>query len=209
MDAAVATGLFTLIGVALGGIITAANQRSASHRADRAQAADLLARVTQAATNVETELAMYRQRRDSKRANGLALGQVLLELGAARAEGNWLRGAASGVSALRTWDLAEAATFHERFAAAASEMNPALVQLSLISPELQQAVTRVTKALTAVIKARKPGEIEAAGDELAVAVGGTRRAVEALIARRWWKRRRKPRHRSAAALERAPRGNAA
>ena len=114
--------------------------------------------------------------------------------GAAQAEGNWLRGAASGVSALRTWDLAEPARFHDRFAAAASEINPALMQLSLMSPELQQAATRVTKALTAVMKARKPSEIEAAGDGLAEAVGGVRRAVEAFITRRWWRKkaRRRP-----------------
>ena len=149
-----------------------------------AQAEDLLARVTQAATTVQTELAMYRERRDSKRTIGLALGKFLLELGAAQAEGNWPRGAASGVSALRTWDLAEAARFHDRFGAAAAEINPALVQLSLMSPELQRAVTAVTKALTSVMKARKPSEIEGAGDALAEAVGGVRRAVEAFITRR-------------------------
>jgi len=164
--------------------------------------------VTQGAAAVQTELAMYRARRDSRRANGLALGQVLFELVAAQAEGNWLQGAASGVSALRTWDLAEAARFHDRFAAAASEMIPALVQLSLISPDLQQAAVRVNRALTRVTQARKSGEIDAAGDALAAAVSDVRQAVKAFIARRWW--RRKPRRRAAtAAIERARPGDPA
>lgn len=68
-------------------------------------------------------------------------------------------------------------------------MNPALVQLSLMSPELQQAAVSVTKALTIVIQAGKPGEIDAAADALAEAVGGVRHAVEALVARRWWRRK--------------------
>jgi hypothetical protein len=87
-------------------------------------------------------------------------------------------------------------------------MNPALVHLSLMSPELQQAAAGVTKALTVVMKARKPNQIEAAGDALAEAVGGVRRAVEAFITRRWW--RRKPRRRPVTtAIERAPRSGGA
>ena len=183
MDPATTTGIFTLAG-ALGGtligsVTTVLVQWSGSRRAARTQAAGLLATITNSATAVQTELAMYRERRDSRRASGLALGQVLLEMTAARAEGNWLRGAASGVRELRTWDLAEAARFHERFATAASDMNPALVHLSLLSPDLQQAAAGVTKALTAVIKARKPDQIDAAGNALAEAIGAVRRAVEA------------------------------
>lgn len=212
MDPGISSQIITAAGPLAGAIVGSAAtvfvQRSTKHQADRGQAADLLARVTNSATAVQTELAVYRVRRDSRYANGLALGQALLEMGAAWAEGNWPRGAASGVREIRTWDLAEAARFHERFAAAASDMNPALVHLSLMSPDLQQAATGVTTALAAVIEARKPDQIEAAGDALAEAVGGVRRAVEAFITRRWW--RRKPRRRPATtAIERAPRSSAA
>lgn len=186
MDTAATTGIFTLAG-ALGGtligsVTTVLVQWAGNRRTARTQAADLLARVANSATAVQTELAMYRQRRDSKRSNGLALGQVLLEIGAARMQGNWLRGAADGVRELRTWDHTEAARFHGRFATAASDMNPALVHLSLTSSELQQAAAGVTNALTALMKARKPDEIDAAGNALAEAVGSVRRAVEAFIA---------------------------
>jgi hypothetical protein len=57
---------------------------------------------------------------------------------ATRAEGNWLRGAATGARELRAWDQAETARLYERSATAAAEMSPALVNLLLMSPELQR-----------------------------------------------------------------------
>lgn len=71
---------------------------------------------------LETERAMFRERRDSWRANLVATGQVMLELIAARQDGNWLRGAAAGVRGLREWDAAEGARFAERFQEAGARM---------------------------------------------------------------------------------------
>jgi hypothetical protein len=94
MDAATTTGIFTLAGAlsgtALASTVAAVGKHFADRRADRGEAGHLLARVTQAATALEPELAMYRERRDSRRANFRAAGQALLQVLAAHREGNAL-----------------------------------------------------------------------------------------------------------------------
>jgi len=197
VSTAVTTGIFTLAG-SLGGTTvgvgsTAFLQRAANRRADRAQAAerrradhaqakDLFVKVAKAAASIQAEIAAYRLRRDSKRARGLAGSWALLELGAAHTAGNWLRGCADGVRELRSWDMGESARFFDRFAVPAAEISAALMYLSLMSLGLQQAAIRVTEALDEVWKAKKPGDITAAGDGLAQAVGGLRRAVDTFTA---------------------------
>jgi hypothetical protein len=85
----------------LGSVITVVSSASAARRAERKaardRASDLLTQVTATAGMLETERAMFRERRDSWRANLVATGQVMLELIVARQDGNWLRGAAAGV----------------------------------------------------------------------------------------------------------------
>ena len=60
-----------------------------------------------AAAVLETEKAVFRERRDSWRPNFLAIGQALLDVVAARADGNWMRGASASARSLREWDAAE------------------------------------------------------------------------------------------------------
>lgn len=106
--------------------ITAVSQSAATwraeRRADRERARDLLSQIVSASAALETEKAAFRERRDSWRANALATGQALMELAAAHEDGNWLRGAASGVASLREWDAAEGARFVERMQAAAARL---------------------------------------------------------------------------------------
>lgn len=74
---------------------------------------------------------------------------------------------------------------------AAIEANTALVQLSLMSPGLQQAATRVSEALAATGNARKPRDIKAADKQLGEAIAGLRTAVVEYNSRRRWQPRRK------------------
>jgi hypothetical protein len=75
----------------VGSVITAFSSAAATRRAERKarcdRASDLLTQVTAAAGMLETERAMFRERRDSWRANLVATGQVMLELIAARQDG--------------------------------------------------------------------------------------------------------------------------
>ena len=82
-----------------------------------------------------------------------ATGQVLVDL-AAQYEGNWLGGAASSFRSLREWDAAEDARYIERLQAAAAQATPALVSLSLLSPQLQAPCERAADALVDATRAR-------------------------------------------------------
>ncbi len=170
-------------------VSSAVTARRARDQAARALARDLLTKVTADAAMLETERAMFRERRDSVRANFLAAGQVLLELIAARQDGNWMRGAAAGVRRLREWDAAEGARFAERFQAAGARVSAALVALALLSPELETASSRVGKALAAGSCARGGRQVQAASAAVTDAVAGLREAVSAFTAPR---RRRLP-----------------
>ncbi len=154
----------------------------ARHQAVRDRARDLLTQVTADAAMLETERAMFRQRRDSWRPNFLAAGQVILELIAARQDGNWLHGAAAGVRGLREWDAAEGARFGERFQAAGTRIAAALVALALMSPDLQAAASRVGEALAAGSHSRGGKQVQAASTALTEAVAELRDAVSAFTA---------------------------
>lgn len=177
----------------LGSVITAVSSAAATRRAGREavrdRACDLLTQVTADAAMLETERAMFRQRRDSWRPNFLATGQVILELIAARQDGSWMRGAAAGVRGLREWDAAEGARFAERFQAAGARIAAALVALALMSPELQTAASRVGEALAAGSHARSGEQVQAASIALTEAVAELRDAVSAFTAP---PRRRRP-----------------
>jgi hypothetical protein len=118
----------------------------------------------------------------------VATGQVMLELIAARQDGNWLRGAAAGVRGLREWDAAEGARFAERFQEAGARLAAALVALALMSPELGAAASQVGDALATGSRARGKRQAQAAGVVLAQAVAELRDAVSAFTVprrRRW------------------------
>ena len=183
MDPVVTTGIFSVVGTA-GGIVLGyglnmLSQRSADRRAGRQKAQDLFAQVVKAIGVMEVEKASFRERRDSWRANLLAIGSTLLEVLAARASGNWLRGAAAGTGTLLVWDSAEGARFIDRYQAAAGEIGPALVQPSLMSPGLEAAAASVSDALAAAAAARKPRDREAAGKQVADAIRELRAEVTA------------------------------
>lgn len=174
----------SLLGSAvIGSIITAASQsaavRRAGRQASRDQARALFTQITCAIAALEAEKAIFRERRDSRRANLLAAGQVLLEIGAGHEGGGLLRGMAAGVSALREWDAAEGARFTDRLQAAAAQANPALVSLSLLSPELQAPCAEVADALGAGLQARGRKDITQAQTDLSRAIGRLRGAVYA------------------------------
>jgi hypothetical protein len=61
----------------------------------------------------------------------------LLQLSAARIEGNWLRGAASSVGEMRAGDAAEGAQFTDGLLAVIARVNPALVHLSQLVPPVR------------------------------------------------------------------------
>jgi hypothetical protein len=183
MDLAIVTGIFTILGGLAGAALTWLQQSVASRQADRVQAQELFVQLAKAIGTMETERAVFRERRDSRRANFLAAGNAILHALAGRAEGNWIKGAASGTSALVAWDAAEGARFTDRYQFAASEAMSTLIRLSLISPTLQQTATDVGDALAATVKARKPGDIEAADKEARKAVAALRDAVTAYAGR--------------------------
>jgi hypothetical protein len=182
------TAALSLLGVAGGVLGTLTVQRSANRRDDHKQANDLLARLISASGAIQAQIAIYRLR-TNRRARLLALGWALLELGAAHAGGNWMRGAADGVRELRKWEMDESARFSDRIVAPAAEITATLVHLSQMSPGLKQAAINTTEALDEVWKAGKPEAIKpaeaakVAGDGLAKAIGGVRRAVDAFTAR--------------------------
>jgi len=88
-DVAAALGSATL-----GAVVGAVSKGAAARRADRAQARDLFGQIANAAAQVESEIAVFRERRDAWRPNLHAAGQALLELGAAWHSGNMLSRAA-------------------------------------------------------------------------------------------------------------------
>ena len=148
MDPAVTTGIFTAAtaagGTLLGYALSTFSQRSANRSAARQQAQDLFVQAAKAIVALEAEITAFRERRDSRRANFLAGGTAILHALAGRAEGNWVKGAASGISALVAWDAAEGARFTERYQVARAEASAALIQLSLMSPALQEAAGNVS-----------------------------------------------------------------
>jgi len=85
---------------------------------------------------------------------------------------------------MASWDSAERARFTDRVQPAVIEANTALVQLSLMSPELQEAATRVNEALAATGNARKPRDAKAADKQLGEAIAGLRAAVVEYTSRR-------------------------
>jgi hypothetical protein len=186
----------TVLGsAAAGSVITAATQamadRRAGRRADRDRARDLLTQVVTAAAALETERAVFRERRYSWRASFTAAGQAALEMAAAARDGNWLRGAAVGVAGVREWDASEGARFTERFQASGALISPALVQLSLMSPVIGEAAARVGEALAAGSHAGRQAEVKAASQALTDGVASLRDAVLEFAAppRRTWRRR--------------------
>jgi hypothetical protein len=184
----------------IGAVITAASQAAATRRADRQadrdQARTLFTQIVTATAVIDTEKALFRERRDSWRANATALGQVVLQLAAARQDGNWLRGAASGVRGLREWDAAEGARFIDRLQAAAAQANPALVSLSLLSPRFETPCTKVVGALSHATTARRHADRLKAQDDLSRSLAELRAAVYDFTApgrsRRFRRRRASP-----------------
>ena len=153
-----------------------------------------------AAAALETEQAFHRERRYSWRTSLISAGLALLQVAAAASDGNWVRGAATGIGGMREWDAAEEARFIERFQAAGAQITPALVQLSLLSPAIAQAAGQVGDALAEGSHARRPAEVRTASQALTSAVASLRDAVLAFTTppRRSWRRRR-----PAASLRRA------
>lgn len=77
--------------------------------------------------------------------------------------------------------------------AAATQVNPALVSLSLLSPQLQAQCTQVADALAAALRARGHKNTLAARQHVSSAIAERRAAVYAFTAprpRRRWLRRR-------------------
>ena len=93
-------------GALIGSTTTLLGQRSASRRAARAQAGSLLAQVRNAVGAFRMEIVTFKLRRDSRRANGLAVGYAFFEVLGGKAEGNWVRGAATSIRELRAWTWA-------------------------------------------------------------------------------------------------------
>jgi hypothetical protein len=189
MTSDIVTGIFTLAGVALGALLNMLLQRAAARDAARAKAADLFSQIVRCLGVMEVERDMFRVRRSSWRPNLVATGTAVLHVFAARAAGNWLTGAASGVRELTAWDADEGARFAERYQASASEVITALVQLSLMSDELQAAAGKLGDAMTAAMTA-KPREAEDANAALREATAGLRSAVRGYTARKPRRRRR-------------------
>jgi hypothetical protein len=178
MSGDIITGIFTIAGIIVGSALAA----------ERSKARDLFTQVVKAISAMEVEKASFKERRDSLRPNLLKLGGAALTTYAAYLEGNWVKGAATSVRDLMAWDSAEGARFVDRFQAAATEIGPALVQLSLMSDGLQSAASPVGDAVGAVMKARKPADAKAADEQLQKTIAGLRRAVHAFGTRRWWQR---------------------
>ena len=181
----------------VGSVITEVGQaaagRRADRKADRGQARALFTQIVTATAVIDVEKTMFRERRDSWRPNALALGQVLLQLGAAWKDGNWLRGAAAGLGEIRQWDADEGARFIDRLQAAATQANPALVSLSLLSPGFEAPCTRVSDALGRATAARRRADREKARDDLLRTITELRGAVYEFTAPRDHFRLRRPR----------------
>jgi len=198
MSGNIITGVFTIAGIIVGSALAALGKLGADRRAERAKARDLFTVVVKAITAMEVEKASFRERRDSFRANFLAIGGAVLTTFAAHSEGNWIKGAATSIGDLMAWDSAEGARFIDRFQVAAAEIGPALVQLSLMSEDLQAAASPVGDAVGAVMKARRPRDVKAADEELQKMIAVLRRAVHAFSTRRWWQRDVRPEKASSA-----------
>ena len=134
------------------------------------------------------EIVTFKLRRDSRRANGLAVGYAFFEVLAGKAEGNWVRGAATSIRELRAWDIGEADRFQARFQVATSEINPALLLLSMIESPIRLASAELSEALRAYTSARKQRDIDAVDKRIEEAADKLETAVRAYMARRWWRR---------------------
>jgi hypothetical protein len=150
-----------VVGALIGSTTTQLGQRSATRKAARAQAASLLAQVRNAVGAFRMEIVTFKLRRDSRRANGLAVGYAFFEVLAGKAEGNWVRGAATSIRELRAWDMGEADRFQARFQLATAEINPALLLLSMIESPIRLAAAELSEALRAYTSARKQRDIDA------------------------------------------------
>jgi hypothetical protein len=104
MRTVIVTGLFTIaavaVGAMLGAFITAVQKRGDARSASQAKAETLFIAFARGLATMETERAVFTERRDSRRASLIALGQLALHLLAARETGNWMSGAATGAGAL-------------------------------------------------------------------------------------------------------------
>lgn len=188
MGIAIVSGLIGIAGILIGLIWSSVQQRAAARAADRDRAVGLFTSAARGITLMEAELALFRHRRDGRRPNFIALGNVALQVLAARAAGNWASGAASGLSGMTAWDASEGSRFTDRYLAAKAEAMGALVQLSLMSDGLQRAAGEVSDAIDAIGSVRKARDREAAGKRLAEASAGLRAAVRDYCADRPRKR---------------------
>jgi hypothetical protein len=195
MDSAVTTGIFTAAtaagGTLLGYGLSTLNQRSASRSAIRQQAQALFVQAARAIVTIQGEIGVFKARRDSRRANLLAAGTAILHAIAGRAEGNLAKGAAAGVGALVAWDAGESARFTGRYQLARTEASAALIQLSLLSPALQEAVGDVSDALAVIGTTRNKQDAETAERQLNQGIARLRTAVAAHGHRKWWWQRGK------------------
>jgi hypothetical protein len=163
----------------IGAVITAVSGTAAIRRADRRaehdQARELLSQVMNGMAQLETEVS-YRELRNSIWASVHTIEELVIEIAAAYQDGNWLRGVANAVRAKNARDAAEADRYAERRQAAALRITPALVSLSLFSPQLQEAASQMNNALTAAARACEKDK-RAANTELSAAIAGLRTAV--------------------------------
>ena len=74
------------------------------------------------------------------------------------------------------------ARFVDRLQAAAAQVNPALVSLSLLSPQLEAPCTQVADALATAIRARGRKNMQTASKALLAAIAELRAAVYAFTA---------------------------
>jgi hypothetical protein len=107
MDAAVTTGIFTIAGIVVTYTWNWAKDRAAGRSADRQKATDLLTQLARAIGTIAAEKAVFRERSGSWRPRLIATGSVLLQIGAAYAEGNAVKGMASGLANMSSWDATE------------------------------------------------------------------------------------------------------
>jgi hypothetical protein len=191
MDPAVTTGIFTIAGGVATYGLTRISQLSDGRSAERQKANDLLVQIVRGIGTLQIEKASFAERRSSWRPNFLAAGAALLHVVAGHLEGNWIRGAARGVDGMAAWDSAEGARFIDRFQPATLEVATALVQLSLMSPGLQNAAAQVNDGLGAVMNARKKSDAAAAERQMNEAIASLRAAVTEFTARKRWRRRRR------------------
>jgi hypothetical protein len=189
VDSAAIIGAAGVVGALIGSATTLLGQQSVTRRAARAQAGSLLAQVRNAVGAFRMEIVTFKLRRDSRRANGLAVGYAFFEVLADKAEGNWLRGAATSIRELRAWDMGEADRFQARFQLATSEINPGLLLLSLIESSIRLAAAELSEALRAYTSVRKQRDIDAVDKRIEEATDKLEMAVRAYMARRWWHRR--------------------